>query len=99
MACRARPQSVAAAADTSAELFDLSQHSAAPLTDRNYAKFAMSRSKPYHLFVLYTARESQYQCSICGCARALARLRRRRDSECAAAPRVRASAEPWSPSF
>lgn len=45
----------------------LSQQSAAQLTDRNYEKLVLGRGRDYDLFVLYTAREAQYGCGICGC--------------------------------
>lgn len=45
----------------------MSAGAAAVLTDHNYEKFALDRDRDYHLFVLFTARESRYQCSVCGC--------------------------------
>lgn len=56
----------ASASSVAEQLFELSQMSTAPLTDRNFVKFVANNKRPYHVFVLYTARESQYQCSICG---------------------------------
>lgn len=62
----AAPVQASAAASKAEDLHYLSQQSAAQLTDRNYEKLVLGRGREYDLFVLYTAREAQYGCGICG---------------------------------
>lgn len=52
------------------EFQEMSKGGIATLTDANFERLVRSANRPYHTFVVFNARDPQYQCALCGCVRA-----------------------------